>query len=415
MSSTPAQRRAPGEQGTATHPIDIDAIIAQVAAATGLAEGEAGVRDVLRAVAAAEPVPTSQIARAAELPVPIVTAVCNELRKRGVLDRSRPVRLTEAAREILTSGNATTELVCPCCDGLGVRVPDELAGLRAELEPAAAGAPEARMELDQTHCTVDTKIRRVLKLHAAGALQGGRILLLGDDDLVAVAIARFARLAGVSVRRLAVVDADPAVLGWIGEQTAGTGTEVELIAHDLRRPLPGSLAGEFDTACTDPPYTVPGAELFLSRAVEGLDRRPGRHVFFSFGARRPAETLATQRLIAGLGLAVRSLTPHFNSYAGAGILGGTSHLYHLRSTEETVSLTTGPLIAGEYEGPLYTADTRTAQTRPYRCASCGAVHQVGRAAPGEPPPRWAQIKDLQAEGCPACGGTTFRPQSRGTR
>ncbi len=49
------------------------------------------------------------------------------------------------------------------------------------------------MELDQTHCTVDTKIRRVLRLHAAGALHGGRILLLGDDDLVAIAIARFAR------------------------------------------------------------------------------------------------------------------------------------------------------------------------------------------------------------------------------
>ncbi len=129
------------------------------------------------------------------------------------------------------------------------------------------------------------------------------------------------------------------MLGWIGEQTAGTGTEVDLIAHDLRLPLPGSLAGGFDTACTDPPYTVPGAELFLSRAVEALDQRPGRHVFFSFGARRPADTLATQRLIARLGLAVRSLIPHFNSYAGAGILGGTSHLYHLRSTEETFATT----------------------------------------------------------------------------
>jgi len=364
---------------------------------------------VLRTVVSAEPVPTSQIARAAELPVPIVTAICNELRKRGVLDKSRPVRLTEAAREILSTGGAALELACPCCGGLGVRVPDELAGLRAELEPAAAGAPAARMELDQTHCTVDTKIRRVLRLHAAGALHGGRILLLGDDDLVAIAIARFARLAGVTVGRLAVVDADPAVLGWIGEQTAGPGTEVDLIAHDLREPLPGSLAGGFDTACTDPPYTVPGAELFLSRAVEALDRRPGRHVFFSFGARRPAETLATQRLIARLGLAVRSLTPQFNSYAGAGILGGTSHLYHLRSTGETA-----PLIEGSYDGPLYTADTRAAQTRPYRCASCGAVHQVGRDGPGEQPPRWAQIKDLQAEGCPACGGTTFRPLARGT-
>ncbi|HEX9065124.1 MAG TPA: bis-aminopropyl spermidine synthase family protein [Streptosporangiaceae bacterium] len=393
-----------------TQPIDIEEVVGQVAVAVGLAEGEAGVRDVLRVIVSDEPVPTSQISRMAELPVPIVTAVCNELRKRGVVDKTRPVRLTGPARELLAGPAQAIELACPCCDGLGLRVPDELAGLRDELEPVAAGAPAARMELDQTHCTVDTKIRRVLKLHAAGALQGGRILLLGDDDLVAVAIARFARLAGITVGRLAVVDADPAVLGWIGEQTAGTGTDVQLVAHDLRHPLPASLAGEFDTACTDPPYTVPGAELFLSRAVEALDARPGRHVFFSFGARRPAQTLATQRLIAGLGLAVRSLAPHFNTYSGAGILGGTSHLYHLRSTEETT-----PLIEGAYQGPLYTADTRTAQSRPYRCASCGAVYEVGPAGSGPEPPRWAQIKDLQADGCPACGGTTFRPMARNAR
>ena len=70
--------------------MDIDAIAAEVADAVGLAEGEGGVRDVLRAIAAAEPVPASQLSRLTELPVPIVTAVCNELRKRGVVDRTRP-------------------------------------------------------------------------------------------------------------------------------------------------------------------------------------------------------------------------------------------------------------------------------------------------------------------------------------
>src|SRR5215471_9326316 len=68
-----------------SQPMDIDSIAAEVAAAVGLAEGESGVRDVLAAVARSEPVPTSQIARLVELPVPIVTAVCNELRKRGVI------------------------------------------------------------------------------------------------------------------------------------------------------------------------------------------------------------------------------------------------------------------------------------------------------------------------------------------
>ena len=74
--------------------MDIAMIAAEVAAAVGLAEGESGVRDILLAVARSEPVATNQIGRMAELPVPIVTAVCNELRKRGVIDKTRPVRLT---------------------------------------------------------------------------------------------------------------------------------------------------------------------------------------------------------------------------------------------------------------------------------------------------------------------------------
>jgi N4-bis(aminopropyl)spermidine synthase len=151
-------------------------------------------------------------------------------------------------------------------------------------------------------------------------------------------------------------------------------------------------------ACTDPPYTIAGAELFLSRAVTALAPGPGRHVFFSFGARRPEEMLRAQELIASMGLTIRGLWPGFNHYLGAGILAGTSHLYHLRSAASA-----RPLIEGDFPGPLYTAQARAADTRPYRCARCRAVHAVGPGA------RWPQIAALQAAGCPRCGGTVFRP------
>ena len=82
--------------------MDVDAVIAEVAAAVGLAEGPAGVADVLRVIARHEPVAAREVGRRAELPVPIVVAVCNELRKRGVVDRARPVQLTAAGRLSLT-------------------------------------------------------------------------------------------------------------------------------------------------------------------------------------------------------------------------------------------------------------------------------------------------------------------------
>ena len=384
--------------------MDVDVVVAEVASAVGLAEGPAGVRDVLRVIAHHEPVAAREVGRLAELPVPIVAAVCNELRKRGVVDRARPVRLTPAGRAGLAmpaAGRPGISGECPGCGGTGVAVPPGLAELAGELERAAAGMPAVKLELDQTHCTVDTKIRRVLRMHEAGALAGQRVIVLGDDDLISLAIAAFAALpAAAAPRRLAVVDCDPDLLGYLGERAAAGRVPVELVEHDLRQPLPAGLLGAFDVACTDPPYTAAGAELFLSRAVAALAGGAGRHVFFSFGARRPDETLRTQRLIADLGLTVRSLVPGFNSYTGAGILAGTSHLYHLRTTEGA-----RPAITGAHAGPLYTAETRAAATRPYRCAGCGAVHQVGPGA------RWSAIAQLKAAGCPDCGGTVLRPMA----
>ena len=386
--------------------MDVDAVVAEVAAAVGLAEGKSGVRDILNVIGRAEPVAVRALSRMAELPVPLVAAACNELRKRDVVEHTRPVRLTEQGRQAIGAGQPDLASSCPSCDGRGLAIPAELAGLAGQLEQAARGGPDAKRELDQTHCTIATKIYRVLRMHEAGALAGKRILLLGDDDLVSVAIARFAAARGAAgaPRRLTVVDTDPDVLAWAAQQVAARGNTAEFIEHDLRRPLPESLHGSFDVACTDPPYTVAGAELFLSRAVSALDPEPGQHVFFSFGSRRPADTLRTQEIIAGLGLAIRSLWPGFNEYEGAGILAGTSNLYHLRSAAGG-----RPLIDGEHTGPLYTADQRAAATRPYRCAGCRAVHQVGPGSHDGVTSPWKRIADLQASGCPQCGGTLFRP------
>jgi len=382
--------------------MDVDKVVAEVAAAVGLAEGESGIRDILASLLDAEPAAVREIARLAELPVPIVAAACNELRRHGVVDSQRPVRFTAAGRAAVAAaaGPAGLHVSCRECEGRGVVVPPELAGLAAALQQAADGAPGAKTELDQTHCTVTTKLSRVLRLHAAHALAGQRILLLGDDDLISVALAQFAAWSGNPrlIRRLTVIDADADVLDWIGQQAGGTDVPVELVHFDLRKPLSPSLAGSFDVAMTDPPYTVAGAELFLSRAVSGLAPQPGRHVFFSFGARRPDETLAVQRVMAEMGLVLRSATAGFNSYLGAGVLAGTSNLYHLRTAAGA-----SPLIEGEYDGALYTADNRAAATRPYRCARCKVVQQVG---PGS---RWPKIAALQAAGCPECSGTIFRP------
>ena len=329
-------------------------IVREVAAAVGLAESERGVRAVLATLARLEPISTRRISRAAELPVPIVAAVCGELRKRAIVAEERPTRLTPAGRELFAAGGLRVgrTAACPGCGGRGIVVPPALSPLVRDLSRAVRAGPPARLELDQCHCTVDTKLRRLLAVHEAGALVGRRVLLLGDDDLTALALRLLVRDHGshATIASLAVVDVDPALVAFIERELAGAPFPVRCVEHDLRRPLPPDLAGAFDTVLTDPPYTTAGASLFLARAAESLADRRG-DVFLSFGSRRPGAAVQLQRAIAELGFVIQNISRDFNEYVGAGVLGGTSHLYHLAATGE---LTVGP--PASVAGPLYTAD-----------------------------------------------------------
>jgi hypothetical protein len=319
------------------------AITREVAAAVGLAEGEAGVRSVLAALSRLEPVSIRRLSRAVELPVPIVAAICGELRKRAVVARERPAQLTARGRALFADGGLDLgRPACPCCGGRGV-VLDGLRSVVRDLARAAREAPGPRLDLDQCHCTVETKLRRVLAIHAADALVGRRVLLLGDDDLISVAIRSVVRRhgSGAAIAGLTVVDVDPVLLRFLRPFAV-------CVRHDLREPLPAGLRGAFDTVVTDPPYTVEGARVFLSRAAEALD--DGGDVFLSFGSRRPGAAFAVQRAIADCGFAIRSLERDFNEYVGAGALGGSSHLYHLTATDEL-----RPIVGGRSREPLYTA------------------------------------------------------------
>jgi predicted methyltransferase len=373
-------------------------IVHEVAASVGLAEGAAGVRDVVRAAARLEPVAVRKISRVTDLPVPIVSAICNELRKRGVVDRARPVQLTAHGRELFATpgGDIAAEAACPTCAQREIVVPASLAPVTRRLAAFADRAPTPRVELDQVHCDVETKIRRVLALHEAGALDGRRILLLGDDDLTSVAISLVAEHLGVRPARVVVVEVDRAVVAFLRRAPF----DVDVVAHDLRDQLPPDLRGSIDSVFTDPPYTVEGATLFLSRAAEAVAGQSRADVFFAFGGKRPEELLRVQRAIAEMGFVVRRLVRNFNEYRGAGALGGVSHLYQLASTSEL-----RPLLAARYDGRLYTGDLRP-PVRRYRCRGCRLSQAVGHRQP------WPTVEALRGDGCPRCGSRTFLPLAR---
>ncbi|WP_327315140.1 GNAT family N-acetyltransferase [Streptomyces sp. NBC_01235] len=375
-------------------------MLTEVADAVRLQEGPPGVRSVLRALRRLAPASTKDLSRATGLPVPIVAALGNELRRRDLVTKERPSRLTESGQDLVAQlgMDLTLDATCRTCDGRELVIPDVLDEAVRRLRALMESGPAADMAIDQSHCTAETKVRRVLALLTAGALPGGSLLLIGDDDLVSLAVAVVGDVLGAPiVEQVTVVDISPEILDYIRKVSAGLGTRVETVRHDLRLPLPAELHGQHDVAMTDPPYTPEGARLFLSRAVEGLRPGPAHSVFFSFGGKSPDEMLEVQREIMALGLVTNGYIRNFNEYEGSGILGGVGFFQHLLTTTSTA-----PSHEGEFSGPLYTGDKRT-RRREYTCVACAAKIHVGPGA------RWTSVAALRADGCPSCGKGPFRP------
>ena len=378
--------------------MDDISILDTVARATRLREGPAGVAAVLRAVYRAGSLRLQDAAREARLPLPVTTAIRRELEKAGLLERKHGLALTQTGRAFVeaTLGlGVAHDASCPACGGRGIVIGGALRGAVDRLAELIAGAPPVDVTLDQCPCEPETAILRALLMLETGALEGRRVLILGDDDSLSLAIGLVGRALGKGdlTRGVTVIESDPRRVAFLRDAAAREAIALRPIEHDLRAPLPAELARAFDTTATDPPYTLAGATLFLGRAAAAMKGDGVCH--FSF-TRWPAAQLAElQRVVLDLGFAVRAVHPGFNRYLGASVLGNVGDLFELVQTRAAEA------DQPAWDGPLYTAQVNPRE-RVYGCAACGREATLGEN--GAP----ATIEALKEAGCPACGGRIFR-------
>lgn len=209
--------------------------------------------------------------------------------------------------------------------------------------------PTPKRIYDQFTATVETTAKRAVLLDFLGDVKSKRILFLGDDDFTSVVAANIK-----SAQNVAVVDIDQRILETIGGISDELGLGIKKVGHDLKKPLPVELRGNFDIVFTDPPYTPEGIQLFLSRTIEALDRRnQAARIYVCYGNsdRAKERFLPIQEAFTNSGLMMRWTFDRFNRYEGAESVGSSSSLYVSEITPKTK-----PLIKGNHDRPIYTID-----------------------------------------------------------
>jgi len=265
-------------------------------------------------VAERQPVDLWDVIHHSDQYVRVVMEIFEALKNEGFLDVDEAGRLmlTEKGKELMEQSD-TKAAEIPSITSLGdygISLPekwrkilDEVRRLYAEVVPKDA--------YDQAPLLPEAAVRKAFYIYARGDVAGKRIVMVGDDDLLSLIFA----MTGECVSTLAV-DIDGQLLATIKGCAEKNNLPVETLQHDLREPVPQGFCGRYDTFVTEPPDTVDGITLFVSRGAQFLKEEPGTvgYCGVSTTACPPAGIAEIQRRFLQMGFAISAWLPKFNHY-----------------------------------------------------------------------------------------------------
>lgn len=376
----------------------------EVSKHVNIAEGEIAIENLLIQVYLSEGTSNKELAKKLLLPIPLVTAIKKEYIKLGLIEQKGGIRITSKGIHYIE-----TELGFKGFDKhLYLKIVNNTIDIEEIFEEELLivekifnNRPSANVTMDQTHCTHETSLNRAILAMKKQCVIGKRILCIGDDDLVSISI-------GLMLKRLfndkischtevQVIDLDERYLEYISTISEDYSLPIKCYRADLRHPLPEQFLMEFDCFFTDPPYTLTGMNLFLSRGIAALKKKKGLPIFLSFAHKSYDHSYEMIQQFVKMGLAVDEIRSNFNSYNGAGIIGNSGQLILLRTTKYTT-----PCIHEQesYDTLIYTGEIKKA-IKLYKCKNCGKKYSIGFKK------EISTIEELKSIGCNNCNGSLF--------
>lgn len=182
---------------------------------------------------------------------------------------------------------------------------EPIQGLDLDLVEMFSQRPAMKMRYEQQYCTPYTTQRRVARMREA-LKPGARVLVLGDDDLVSLALVQASDEYQVDVLEL-----DPDLVAFLKDKG---GQRLTVLEHNLRHGVPDSMRAAYDLVTTDPPYAANGMRFFLQCAADSLKPGPDSRLFLSTFPGLIEDPDKLWRDLEELGLHIQRRQDHFSRY-----------------------------------------------------------------------------------------------------
>jgi predicted methyltransferase len=152
--------------------------------------------------------------------------------------------------------------ICPSCLGKRIIPEGKFKEVLESFKKIVGKRPSPLLNFFQGYMLERDVIARTALMHYYGDLEGKDVVLIGDDDLLSVALA----LTGLP-SSIVVLDVDRRLGDFLRSVKKNYGLNIKFFEHDVSKPIPKGLQEKFDVFSSEPLETISGLKAFLLRGL----------------------------------------------------------------------------------------------------------------------------------------------------
>ena len=200
-------------------------------------------------------------------------------------------------------------ITCPTCNGRGYVFDKFFEKIYLQYKDICKNRPVNLPEFDQGSILEEDVIKRIEFIYERGDLLDSNILVIGDDDLISIALG----LTGLP-KKIYVLEIDDRLVNYINENKNKFNLPIEVIKYDVRKSLPKELVNKFDIFITDPPETIKALKIFLSRGMKSLKKEGSGYFGLTTVESSLKKWFEVERFIIENGFVITDIKRNFSVY-----------------------------------------------------------------------------------------------------
>ena len=238
-----------------------------------------------------------------------VISVLKEFRRDGLIEfREGQIILTKKGKELAEKIKVRYyDVRCPECNGRGFKY--DAFGILDDFKNITKNRPLPTKEFDQGYIREEDLMQRIEFIYERGDVEGAKIAVIGDDDLISVALG----LTGLP-EKITVLEIDNRLINFINKVAKDKDLPVKAHKFDVRHDVPEQFRGKYDIFITDPVETIPGITLFLSRAADTLINNGAGYFGLTHIEASLRKWAEIERILLSMNFVITDMLRDFNVY-----------------------------------------------------------------------------------------------------